>query len=152
MLFKIWRKTYMVKKCSPEKILTSGVFHFQRYIPWQTWHFLFSTASITAHHLGKRIFNSPMLCTNLKSCCDRVKIKPLLMIQAVPTRWNTTARLIGRAKDLCLALNLLINMEQHNKMWGVCLKQLQLSMQEWELLLQLYPLLDMSCHWVGPLC
>ena len=68
------------------------------------------------------------------------------MIRAISTRWNTTAELIGYAKDLHLTLNLLVNMEQHNKSHGVCLKQFQLSTQEWELLLQLYPLLDVSCH------
>ena len=68
------------------------------------------------------------------------------MIRAVSTRWNTTVELIGRAKDLRLALNLLVNMEQHNKSRGVRLKRFQLSTQEWELLLQLYPLLDVSCH------
>jgi hypothetical protein len=31
-------------------------------------------------NLGKRIFNSPMLRADLKSCCDQVKIKPVLMI------------------------------------------------------------------------
>jgi hypothetical protein len=60
-------------------------------------------------------------------------------------RWNMTAELIGCAKDLRLALNLLINKEQHNKSHGVCLKRFQLSTQEWDLLLQLHPLLDVSC-------
>jgi hypothetical protein len=67
------------------------------------------------------------------------------MIRAVSTRWNTTAELIGHAKDLRLALNLLVNMEQHNKSCGVRLKRFQLLTQEWDLLLQLYPLLDVSC-------
>jgi len=70
------------------------------------------------------------------------------MIRAVSTRWNTTAELISCAKDLRLALNLLVNMEQHNKSCGVRLKRFQLSTQEWDLLLQLYPLLDVSRHWV----
>jgi hypothetical protein len=48
-------------------------------------------------NLGKRIFNSPTLRADLKSCCERVKIKPVLMIRAVSTRWNTTAELFGRA-------------------------------------------------------
>ena len=72
------------------------------------------------------------------------------MIRAVSTRWNTTAELIGRAKDLRLALNLLVNMEQHNKMRGVRLKRFQLSTQEWDLLLQLYPLLDVSTIVLSP--
>jgi hypothetical protein len=72
------------------------------------------------------------------------------MIRAVSTRWNTTAELIGRAKDLRLALNLLVNMEQHNKSRGVRLKRFQLSTQEWDLLLQLYPLLDVSTIELSP--
>src|SRR5882724_7903169 len=66
------------------------------------------------------------------------------MIQAVSMRWNTTAELIGKAKDLHPALNLLINREQHNKSHGVQLKHFQLWQQEWDLLLQLYLLLDVS--------
>jgi hypothetical protein len=64
------------------------------------------------------------------------------MVRTVATRWNTTAELIGRANDLRLALNLLVNMEQHNKNRGVRLRRFQLSAQEWDLLLQIYPLLD----------
>jgi hypothetical protein len=61
---------------------------------------------------------------------------------AMPIAVTLTMELIGCAKDLCLALNLLVNKEQHNKPHGVRLRQFQLSTQEWDLLLQLYPLLD----------
>src|SRR5882724_3711086 len=66
------------------------------------------------------------------------------MIRAVSMRWNTTAELIGQAKDLRPTLNLLINRGQHNKSCGVRLKCFQLSAQEWDLLIQLYLLLDVS--------
>jgi hypothetical protein len=85
-------------------------------------NFLSNLCQSQLTNLGKRIFNSPTLRADLKSSCERVKIKPVLMIRAVSTRWNTTAELIGRAKDLRLALNLLVNMEQHNKSRGVRLK------------------------------
>jgi hypothetical protein len=64
------------------------------------------------------------------------------MIRAVATRWNTVSKLLSRAKDLRLTLAILVNMEQHNKPQGVRLKRFRLSVQEWDLLLQLQPLLD----------
>jgi hypothetical protein len=107
-------------------------------------NFLYLTLRRQLTNLGKKVFNSPTLRADLKVCCERAKIKPLLMIRAVPTRWNTMAELIGRAKDLRPALNLLVNKEQHNKSGGVRLKRFQLSTQEWDLLIQLHPLLDVS--------
>src|SRR5262245_6317968 len=68
------------------------------------------------------------------------------MVRAVSTRWNALAEMIGRANELRAALTLLVNMEQHNKSCGVRLKRFQLSTQEWELLLQLHPLLDVCFH------
>jgi hypothetical protein len=125
---------------SLSKVCSSTFFNFL-FVMW---------CQLQLTNLRKKIFNSPTLRADLKACCERVKIKPVLMIRAVSTRWNTTAELIGRAKDLRLALNLLINKEQHNKSCGVRLKQFQLSTQEWDLLLQLHPLLDVSCHQVIP--
>ena len=67
----------------------------------------------------------------------------MLMIQAVATRWNTMATLLERALKLCELLNLLITLEQHNKnSCGVRLQRFKLSRQEWDLLTQLYPLLE----------
>jgi hypothetical protein len=123
-----------------------GHFSLSKVCSLTLFNFLFLTScQLQLTNLGKKIFNSPTLRADLKSCCERVKIKPVLMIRAVSTRWNTTAELIGRAKDLCPALNLLINMEQHNQAHGVRLKRFQLSAREWDLLFQLYPLLDVSC-------
>jgi hypothetical protein len=84
-------------------------------VPRGPWHHFTNFLFLTSHqlqltNLGKKIFNSSTLHTNLKSCCEHVKIKPV-MIRAVFMRWNTTAELIGHAKDLHPPLNLLINME-----------------------------------------
>ena len=65
------------------------------------------------------------------------------MVRAVATRWNTMAELIGRALQLREALMLLVGLEQHNKgARGVRLSRFKLSKQEWELLNQLHPLLE----------
>jgi hypothetical protein len=93
-------------------------------------------------NLGKRVFNSPTLREDLKTSCEQSKIKPKLMIRAVATRWNTMVELIGRALHLREALTLLVNLEQHNKGRSVRLNRFKLSKQEWELLSQLYPLLE----------
>ena len=67
------------------------------------------------------------------------------MIRAVVTWWNTMAKLIGHVIYLREALNLLVGLKQHNKSTcGVRLKRFKLSKQEWELLMQLHPLLDVQ--------
>jgi len=67
----------------------------------------------------------------------------MLMIWAVATRWNTMATLLERALKLHEPLNLLVTLEQHNKnSHGVRLQRFKLSRQEWDLLTQLYPLLE----------
>ena len=65
------------------------------------------------------------------------------MLKAVITRWNTMAELIGCALKLREPLNLLINAEQNNRsVYGTRLHHFKLSRQEWELLAELHPLLD----------
>jgi hypothetical protein len=68
------------------------------------------------------------------------------MIRDVATRWNSTAELVGRAIELRAALTLLVVNKDHNKLRGVRLKRFQLSVDEWDLLTALYPLLDVSSH------
>ena len=65
------------------------------------------------------------------------------MLQAIATHWNTMAKLLGHALELHKPLNLLVNLEQHNKgSRDVHLQCFKLSKQEWELLEQLFPLLN----------
>ena len=66
------------------------------------------------------------------------------MIRDIPTRWNSTAELIGRALELREPLKLLVIMQEYNKPHGVRLQRFQLSDLEWRLLKQLFSLLDVS--------
>jgi len=76
--------------------------------------------------------------------CIKSKIKSLLMVRDVATRWNSTTELIERALSLREGLNLLVNLEQHNRPRPSWLKRFQLTKQEWELLEKLFPLLEVS--------
>jgi hypothetical protein len=64
------------------------------------------------------------------------------MVRDVATRWNSTSKLLARALQLRKALNLLVGYEQHNKPHSARLQRFKLSTPEWELLEQLWPLLD----------
>jgi hypothetical protein len=66
------------------------------------------------------------------------------MVRDVATQWNSTAELVGCAIQLRKLLSLLIIDKEHNKARGVRLKRFQLSSKEWDLLEQLYPLLEVS--------
>jgi len=116
---------------------------------------LYGLHSITLcqlRNLAKQIFNSPTIRADLEAACIKSKIKPLLMVRDIATRWNSTAELLGRALQLREALNLLVISEQHNRPRSARLKRFQLSKQEWDLLNKLFPLLEVSfiditpCH------
>jgi len=65
------------------------------------------------------------------------------MVRDVPTRWNSTAELTQRALELSPALKILVVKAEYNKPGrGVRLKRFQLSLDEWNLLAKLSPLLD----------
>jgi hypothetical protein len=92
-----------------------------------------------------KIANSPTLLEDLESCCGEVKIEPKKMIRDVPTRWNSTAEMLQRALQLAPALKILIVKAEYNKTGrGVRLRRFQLSSEEWKLLADLSPLLDVS--------
>ena len=64
------------------------------------------------------------------------------MVRDVPTRWNSTASMLERALKLREALKLLVVMEQHNRPRGARLSRFKLSREEWDLLAQLFPVLN----------
>ena len=64
------------------------------------------------------------------------------MVRDVSTCWNSTASMLERALQLREALKLLIVMEQHNRPRGARLSRFKLSRDEWDLLAQLFPVLD----------
>ena len=64
------------------------------------------------------------------------------MICDVPTRWNSTAALIQQSLDLKPALKVLVIMKEYNKAHGVRLMRFQLREDEWAILEELTPLLN----------
>ena len=72
------------------------------------------------------------------------------MIRDVSTRWNSTAELIQRALELEEALKILVIMEAHNKSQGVRLRRFCLTLEEWDLLRALSPLLDVCFNLNSP--
>ena len=64
------------------------------------------------------------------------------MVRDVSTRWNSTASMVEQALQLREALKLLVVMEQHNRPRGARLGRFKLSKDEWELLTQLFHILD----------
>jgi hypothetical protein len=97
-------------------------------------------------NLAKRIVNSPTIRPDLETACAKTDTKPALMVRDVATRWNSTSELLERALHLRRALNLLVGYEQHNKPRSARLQRFKLSVSEWELLEQLWPLLDVRVH------
>lgn len=68
----------------------------------------------------------------------------MLMVRDVATRWNSTAELLARALQLRKALTLLVGFEQHNRARSSRLQRFKLSSDEWQLIEQLQPLLQVS--------
>lgn len=64
------------------------------------------------------------------------------MLRDVDTRWNSLALAIERALSLRLAIDSLVTMEEHNRTRSARLKRYHLSRQEWAILEQLWPLLQ----------
>jgi hypothetical protein len=89
------------------------------------------------------IIHSPTIKADLAACCLQSQIRLKSMVWDVATQWNSTLELIWHALKLWPALQLLIVMCEHNKAWGVHLKQFQLSEAEWKLPEQLHPLLNL---------
>jgi hypothetical protein len=70
---------------------------------------------------------------------------PKKMIRDVATRWNSTVEMIQRALHLAPALKILVIKAEHNKPGcGVRLARFKLSPEEWQLLADLSPLLDVG--------
>jgi hypothetical protein len=92
--------------------------------------------------LANKIINSPTIIEDLDLACQQAEIESKLMVRDVSTHWNSTAELIQRALELKEALKILVAKADYNKPRGVRLARFNLSMDEWRLLEQLSPLLD----------
>jgi len=73
------------------------------------------------------------------------------MVRDVSTCWNSTTSMLEQALQLWEALKLLVVMEPHNCAQDAQLARFKLSKDEWDLLAQLFPVLDVSLmiaeHW-----
>ncbi len=92
--------------------------------------------------LANKIVNSPTIKEDLESSCRNARISAKLMIRDVSTWWNSTAELFQRALELKDALRILVIKADHNKARGVRLARFRLCEEEWVLLKQLSPLLE----------
>jgi hypothetical protein len=66
------------------------------------------------------------------------------VVRSVPTRWNSVAETVKRALELRKAIDKLVDMDRHNAVAKTRLKRFKLKADEWELLVQLRPLLVVS--------
>ncbi|EKM54891.1 uncharacterized protein PHACADRAFT_197324 [Phanerochaete carnosa HHB-10118-sp] len=64
---------------------------------------------------AKRIFHSPTIHTDLKSCCVKEKIPDIQIVQAIATHWNLLAQAISCALKLCAVVVQLLDMPKYNK-------------------------------------
>jgi hypothetical protein len=64
------------------------------------------------------------------------------MIHDFSTRWNSMVLMLECALELREALNLLVVMEEHNEPSGLRLSQFKLLKEEWDLLAQLFSILN----------
>ncbi|KAJ3504337.1 hypothetical protein NMY22_g17960 [Coprinellus aureogranulatus] len=108
-----------------------------------------SAAQVTLTKLWKlayKIANSPALSEALRDACKRVGIKPQRIKKDVSTRWNSTAELSQSGTYLRPALNRLTLMAEHNKSGGALLRCFHMDTQEWTVMEQLSPLLNVLAY------
>ncbi|KAK0429535.1 hypothetical protein EV421DRAFT_1723159, partial [Armillaria borealis] len=94
--------------------------------------------------LGKRIFHKNSLQAHLEVLCENEGISILKMIRHVITRWNMTSNVINRGVELHPALDALCTEHEQNdgKPPMKQLKHFLLRDEEWEVLMQLQPILE----------
>ena len=74
--------------------------------------------------------------------CEITETPPKQMVRAVDTRWNSLAEAIHRAIELKPALERLVWLAKYDKPGKAGLRRYKLTSEEWCLLEQLWPLLN----------
>ena len=77
----------------------------------------------------------------------KLKIPSRQVIRSVPTRWNSVAEMVKRALELRKALDKLVELDRHNTVAKTRLRRFKLKTDEWDLLVQLQPLLVVRDIW-----
>jgi hypothetical protein len=109
-----------------------------------TSYLLILNSSTQLTQLAKRIFHSPVLHEDLTESCAKARIEPKNVMRSVPTRWNSVAETLRRSLYLRPALEKLVAIERHNTAKSARLKRFKLKREEWELLMQLEPILSVN--------
>jgi hypothetical protein len=94
--------------------------------------------------LAKRIFHSSVLHEDLAESCVKARIEPKNVVRSVLTRWNSVAETLRRSLYLRLAIEKLVAIERHNTAKSARLKRFKLKKEEWDLLMQLEPILSVN--------
>jgi hypothetical protein len=93
-------------------------------------------------NLSKKVFHSPAIREELAKLCADNGLHEQVLLRSVPTRWNSVSEMLGRALTLQPVIPALCELTQFNKRDGVRLRRFRLEKDEWSLLRQLYPLLN----------
>ena len=94
--------------------------------------------------LATRIAHSPLMTDDLAECCKKAGIASKTIKRPVPTRWNSVAEMLWSAIQLCTPLNKLVLIDWHNTNAKSRIKKFKLKKEEWDLLMQLEPILVVS--------
>ncbi|THV00677.1 hypothetical protein K435DRAFT_656689, partial [Dendrothele bispora CBS 962.96] len=93
--------------------------------------------------LGIKFHSSDTLQGKLIQACKANSLSPKKMIRAIDTCWNTMSDVIDHALYLRLPLDRVLSMTKYSKTDKGCkdLSHLKLSPEEWDLLIELQPML-----------
>ena len=92
--------------------------------------------------LSIKVFHSPQIREELASLSADAGLHSEVLIRTVKTRWNTVHDALERAIDMQDVLGELCDKAQFNKRSGARLRRFIVTDEEWQLIDQLYRLLD----------
>ncbi len=108
--------------------------------------------------LSNKVWHSPTVRASLAQLAESAELDSEVLIRAVKTHWNTYTHVLERTIELREVLGDLCDMAQFNKPGRGCglhLRNLILTDEEWDIIEQLYRLLQVSTLRlvsVWPLC
>lgn len=94
--------------------------------------------------LATRIARSLLMTDDLAECCKKAGIASTTIKRPVPTRWNSVAEMLRSAIQLRIPLDKLVLIDRHNTNAKSRIKKFKLKKEEWDLLVQLEPILVVS--------
>lgn len=100
--------------------------------------------------LAFKIANSPLLSEALTKMCHLLKIEPKQLNKPCDTRWNSSSDLSQSGLEIQPALDRLVVQAEFNKPGGTQLKRLLMSSDDWTVLRELAPTLNV-CLSISPI-